>query len=134
MALKYATPVRNAMLDALETVIGVSALLRIYSGTEPANPAATIGAAVLLAEIAVPSDWMAAASGGTKAKAGTWSANAVSGAGATPTFFRLWDTAGTTCGAQGSAGVGSGDLNLNGTITSGQPVTVSTFTITEGNP
>jgi len=132
MAIQYAAAVRNSMLDALETVVGVSAKLRIYSGAVPANPAATIGAAVLLVEMALPSDWMAAASAGAKALAGSWTGTA--GATGTPAFFRIWDTLGTTCGLQGTSAVGSGDLNLNGSITSGQTVTVSSFAITEGNP
>jgi hypothetical protein len=130
--MQYSTPVRNAMLDAVESTIGVSAKLRLYSGSVPANPAATIGAAVLLVEMALPSDWMAAASAGAKALLGSWSG--VAAATGTPTFFRVWDSAGTSCGIQGTAGVGSGEINLNGTITSGQTITESSFTITEGNP
>ena len=131
MAISYAPAVRNAMLEALETVVGVSAKLRIYSGTVPAVTA-SIGAAVLLVEMSLPSDWMAAASAGSKSLAGSWTGTAA--ATGTPTFFRIWDTAGTACGLQGTSAVGSGDLNLNGTITSGQSVTVSSFNLTEGNP
>ena len=40
---------------------------------------------------------------------------------------------GTTCIVQGSSGIGSGDISFNGTITSGQTVTVSAFTLTDGN-
>jgi hypothetical protein len=39
----------------------------------------------------------------------------------------------TTCHMQGDAAVGSGSLNFDGTITSGQTVTISTFTMTDGN-
>ena len=134
MALQYSTPIRNAMLEAYESTIGVSAKLRLYSGSVPANPAATIGAAVLLVEMILPSDWAANAASGVKALTGTWSGVAVAGAGATPTFFRIWDSTGTTCGIQGTAGIGAGDMQANGTITTGQTVSVSSFTVTDGNP
>lgn len=120
------------MLDTIETVLGTSAKLRIYSGSVPANPAASIGAATLLVEMALPSDYLNAASGGTKTLLGVWSG--VAAASGTPTFFRLWDSAGTTCSVQGTAGVNSGEMSLNGTITSGQTVTETAWTVTEGNP
>mgnify|MGYP006921735661 CR=1 FL=1 len=41
---------------------------------------------------------------------------------------------GATCHEQGSIGLGSGDLSLDNTsITSGQNVTISTFSRTQGN-
>ena len=89
----------------------------------------------LLAEMTLPSDWMAAASSGSKALSGTWqdaSANATGTAG----HFRLYDSGGTTCHAQGTvtATGGGGDLTLDNTsIASGQSVTITSFTITAGN-
>jgi hypothetical protein len=92
-----------------------------------------------LAHINLPSDWMAAASGGTKGIAGTWSdASADGGSASTPGHFRIYNSQatmdGTTCIIQGSAGIGSGDMNFNGTITAGQAVSISAFTLTAGNP
>ena len=40
MAFQYSVAVRGARLDAVETQIGVSAVLKIFSGAEPANCAA----------------------------------------------------------------------------------------------
>lgn len=134
MALQYSVAVRNAQLDAVEVTAGAAALLRIYSGAAPANCAAA-ASGTLLAEITLPSDWMAAASSGSKALAGTWqdaSANATGTAG----HFRLYDSGGTTCHAQGTvtATGGGGDLTLdNVSIASGQSVTITSFTITAGN-
>jgi len=134
MALQYSVAVRNAQLDALESTTGTAALLRIYSGAAPANCAAA-ASGTLLAEMTLPSDWMAAASGGSKALSGTWqdaSANATGTAG----HFRLLDSGGTTCHAQGTvtATGGGGDLTLDNTsIASGQSVTITSFTITAGN-
>mgnify|MGYP000992978288 FL=1 len=77
---------------------------------------------------------MAAASGGSKAKSGTWS-NTASAAG-TAGYFRIYDSTGTTCHMQGSvtATGGGGDLQLdNVSIANGQTVTISTFSITDAN-
>jgi hypothetical protein len=75
---------------------------------------------------------MAAAASGAKAKSGTWSATA--SATGTAAHFRLYDSGGSTCKIQGTVGAGSGDLSLDNTsITSGQTVTISTFTLTDGN-
>lgn len=134
MALQYSVAVRNAQLDALESTTGTAALLRIYSGAAPANCAAA-ASGTLLAEMTLPSDWMAAASSGSKALSGTWqdaSANATGTAG----HFRLLDSGGTTCHAQGTvtATGDGGDLTLDNTsIASGQSVTITSFTITAGN-
>ena len=134
MALQYSVTVRNAQLDAVETTVGTAPLLRIYSGAAPANCAAA-ASGTLLAEATLPSDWMAAASSGSKALSGTWqdaSANATGTAG----HWRLYDSGGTTCHAQGTvtATGGGGDLTLDNTsIASGQSVTITSFTITAGN-
>lgn len=134
MALQYSVTVRNAQLDAVETTVGTAPLLRIYSGSAPANCAAA-ASGTLLAEATLPSDWMAAANSGSKALSGTWqdaSANATGTAG----HWRLYDSGGTTCHAQGTvtATGGGGDMTLDNTsIASGQSVTITSFTITAGN-
>jgi hypothetical protein len=134
MALQYSVTVRNAQLDAVETTVGTAPLLRIYSGSAPANCAAA-ASGTLLAELTLPSDWMAAASSGSKALSGTWqdaSANATGTAG----HWRLYDSGGTTCHAQGTvtATGGGGDMTLDNTsIASAQSVTITSFTITAGN-
>ena len=71
MALQLSVTVRNARLDAIETAIGVSPILKIRTGTAPANCAAA-DTGTVLATLTLPSDWMAAASAGAKAKSGTW--------------------------------------------------------------
>jgi hypothetical protein len=135
MALQYSVAVRNAQLDALETTVGASAILEIRSGAAPAT-CATADSGTLLASMALPSDWMAAASAGAKALAGSWtdaSANATGTAG----HFRIKDNPGTTCHAQGTittTAVGTGDMLLDNTsITATQTVTVSSFSVTAGN-
>lgn len=129
MTIHESATVRNAVANARETTIGTAPLLRIYAGTVPANAAASIGAATLLVEMTLPSDWLAAASGGAKAKSGTWSG--VAGATGTATFYRIWDSADTTCHRQGDI---QADLTLDTTsIVSGRTVTIVSGSFTEGN-
>ena len=127
MALQYSTNVRNSKLDAVETAIGTAAVLKIFSGAQPANCAAADPSG-LLCTITLPSDWMAAASAGSKAKSGTWS-NAASGSG-TAASWRIYASDGTTCGIQGN----TSDLVFDNTnIAVSQVITVSTFSVTAGN-
>lgn len=133
MAIQLSVAARNARLDTFESTVGASAKLQIRSGAQPANCAAS-ASGTLLCEIALPSDWMAAASGGSKAKSGTWSGTGV--AAGTAGHFRIVDNAGTTCHLQGSvtATGGGGDMTIDNTsIASGQTVTVNTFTVSDGN-
>lgn len=134
MAIQLSTTVRNARLDAIETAVGTSAIIRIRTGSAPANCAAA-DTGTILAEITCPSDWMAAASGGAKSKSGTWEDLSANNSG-TAEHFRLYDSAGTTCHLQGTvtATGGGGDMEVNSTsFTAGQSFTISTFTLTDGN-
>lgn len=131
MAIQLSGTVRDNQNDQIEATIGTSARLRIYTGAAPANCAAA-ATGTLLATLVLPSDWMGVSAAGVKAKAGTWSGTAGAGAGSTPGYFRLYDSTDTTCGLQGTAGIGSGDLSFDGTITSGQTITISTFSLTAG--
>jgi len=127
MAYQYSAAVRNAKLDAVETTVGATAVLKIFSGAEPVNCAAADPSG-LLVTMTLPSDWMNAASTGNKTKLGTWSGTA-SGTG-TAASWRLYASDGTTCGIQGNMT----DMVLdNNSIATSQVVTVNTFTITAGN-
>lgn len=133
MAIKLSVAVRNARLDAIETQVGVSAILKIFTGAPPANCAAA-DTGTVLATINCPSDWAAAAASGQKDLNGSWqdlSADADGTAG----HFRLYASDGTTCHIQGTAGaVGTEDLVLdNATIATGQEVTITQFRLTDGN-
>ncbi len=134
MAIQLSTGVRNGRLDSLETTIGTSAILRIRSGAAPAN-CGTADSGTALATFNLPSDWMAAASSGSKAKSGTWEDTSADATG-TAGHFRVYDSTGTTCHIQGTvtATGGGGDMTLdNVSIASGQTVTITTFTLTDGN-
>lgn len=136
MTVQLKTECRNARLNAIETYGSTSCALRIYTGTQPTN-VTDANSGTLLATINLPSDWMNVAGSGSMTKAGTWSASASGGSASTPGHFRVYNSQatldGTTCFIQGSCGIGSGDMSFDGTITSGQTVTVSTFTLTDGN-
>ena len=134
MAIKISDVVKNAKLDAVETAIGAGAILMIRAGAPPTNISDTDTGAVL-STIQLPSDWMAAASGGTKALAGVW-ADTDADASGTAGHFRLYSTDGVTQHMQGTVTVTSdaGDLTLdNISINATQTVTITGFTWTEGN-
>lgn len=133
MAFQLSVAVRNAELDSIESTIGASATLEFRTGAPPANCAAA-DSGTLLCTLSLPSDWMAAASSGSKAKSGTWSGTV--GTAGTAGHFRLKDSGGTVCGAQGTvtATGGGGDLTLdNNVLGVGQILTMNTFTLTAAN-
>jgi hypothetical protein len=136
VAIQLSEAARNARLDAIEVAVGTDAVLKIYDLTAgaPANCAAAITATVL-ATLTLPTDWMAAAGSGQKAKAGTWEDASADAAG-TADFFRIFASDGTTCHMQGTvtATGGGGDLTLNNAvIAETQAITITGFTLTDGN-
>jgi hypothetical protein len=132
MAIQYSLEVNNARLDTIESTAGVSAVLKIRSGAAPAN-CATADSGTVLATINLPSDWMAAASGGTKAKLGTWQDASADAAG-TGGHFRIYKSDGTTVVMQGTFGTTGTDMIADSaTFAVGQQFTVTSFTLTSGN-
>ena len=134
MTVQLSVAVRNARLDAIETTVGASAILKIRSGAQPAT-CATADSGTVLATLNLPSDYMAAASSGSKAKSGTWEDTSADATGPAA-HWRLYASDGTTCHAQGSvtATGGGGDMTVDSTsFTSGQAFTVTAFSLTDGN-
>lgn len=134
MAIQLSVAVRNARLDAIESTIGTSAILKIRSGAAPAT-CATADSGTVLATCNLPSDWLAAASSGAKAKSGTWEDTSADATG-TAAHFRIYASDGTTCGIQGTVTVtaGGGDMTVDNTsFASGQAFTITGFTLTDGN-
>jgi hypothetical protein len=127
MAFQKSVTVRNAELDQIFTTIGGSAVIKMFSGAEPANCAAADPSG-LLCTINLPATYMNAASAGSKTKTGSWSA-AASASGAIASW-RMYDSGVTTCHLQGNTTDMTFD-NVN--VNSGQTVTVNTFTVTAGN-
>lgn len=133
MSIQTSDTVANDGLDAVELTVGASPSFLIYddSAAPPADCAAAATAA-LLATLSLPADWLAAAGSRQKLLAGTWSGPASAGAAATPGYFRI--NVGPTCHIQGTCGIGSGDLSFDGPVTAGQTITITAFTVTDGNP
>lgn len=136
MARSFSSTVLNAMLDAYETAIGASPRLRFYTGAMPANTAAA-RTGTLLAELALPADWMGNAAVAAKALAGSWAGNGLpaAGAGTNIGYFSVMNAAGTVCHDQGTVTVtgGGGDMTLNNiNIADGQAISVSTYALTIG--
>lgn len=133
MAVQLGIATRNARLDAIETTIGTAPLLDLRTGAQAAD-CATADAGTELEHMTLPSDWLGAATGGTKSKAGTWTGT-VDAAG-TVAHFRIKESTDTTCHMQGTvtATSGGGDMEIDNVVLAvGQTVTVNTFVLTDGN-
>jgi hypothetical protein len=134
MAIKMSVAVRNARLDAIETAIGVSAVLKIRSGAPPTN-ITDADAGTVLATVALPADWMSAAASGSKAKLGTWSDGSADGTG-TAGHYRIYASDGTTQHVQGTvtATGGGGDMEVDNTsFAATQAFSITTYSLTDGN-
>lgn len=133
MTLQFHVTVRNAMLDAWETQIGTSPTLKIRTGARPAaitDPST----GTVLSTVALPSDFMAAASAGVKDMSGTWQDNSADASG-TAEHFEIVDSGGTVRvrGTVTATG-GGGDLTVNNVVfASGQTFSITQFRLTAGN-
>lgn len=144
--MQLSSTLRTARAANIETTIGTSPILRVFSvasGSVPANCAAA-SAGTVLVEMTLPADWATQASG-VFSLSGTWQDTSANATG-TGRYFRVFDSTGTTCHIQGTVSItsGSGELKFNApdaggadaglpAFVSGQAVTISSFTITEGN-
>ena len=134
--LKYSAVLKNAQQNAITTTLGASALLQIYSGTQPANPDTAVGAQVLLATLTCNATFAAAAAGGVLTLNAIANGTGTAGAstGTTATWFRLLNATGPVAHMDGSVGTTAADLILNNTsIATNQTVSVTSFTDTNGN-
>jgi len=130
--LKYSTALKNARLDAIGTMLGASALLKIYDGSQPANPDTAVTTQTLLATLTCDASAFA-----PSAAAGVLTANAVTSANAvatsTASWFRLC-TSGGTAVIDGTVGESGTDAIIdNASIVSGQSVSCTSITITSAN-
>jgi hypothetical protein len=134
MTLGINTTTRNAMLDAITTRAGASALLRIYDGSRPATGGTATN---LLAQLTCNATFAPGASGGVLTLNAIASATSAAATG-TATWFRIVQSGGSTHVLDGSVttvAAGTGDLQLDSTsIVLGGTVAVSSATITCGNP
>ena len=132
MAVQLSTTVRNARLNSIETTIGTSAVVKIFTGSPPANCAAA-DSGTTLATLSLPSDYFNAASSGSMTKLGTWTVASAANSG-TAGYFRMYDSTAATCHVQGTVGTSGADMIVNTTsVVSGQSFTINTFTLTDAN-
>ncbi len=136
--INYSVGLEAAMLNAITTAVGNAGKLWIYGGTQPAGPdVASHGQTLLAGPFILGSPF---ASGATTSAvpsvlSPTLPANVFALATGTPTWYRVTTSAGTDGAAgliDGSAGVASSDLTIGGS-TSGQPVAITSWTITSTN-
>jgi len=136
MALSYdLVSIRNAMLDLITTRAGNGALLRIYDSTGTGRPATggAVTTQVLLAELTCGTPFAGSAASGVLTLSSITQDSSANNSG-TATWFRIVKSDGTSFVLDGNVGSSGSDLNLTTTtIVSGQPVSVTSFTITEGN-
>ena len=131
MALGYSVTLRNNMLDEITALAGTNAKLLIYNGTRPATGGT---ATTLLAQLTCDATAFAAA-----ASSGALTLNAIvqdssADASGTASWFRITSSADVHV-LDGDVGTSGSDLNLTTTlITATQPVSITSFVITEGNP
>lgn len=133
--LKYSVALKNSQEAAIRTSLGASALINIYSGTQPASPDTAITSQVLLATLTAGATF-GTESGGVETlnaiTAGTGTAGAGAG-GTLATWFRM-TTSGGTAHVDGTVGTSGCDLNLgSATISTGVQVSVSSWTLSNGN-
>jgi len=135
VSLTLTTALKNTILDSGIQSVFNSGTLQIRSGAAPGANAVATG--TLLASISMTADAFAAAASGAVAKNGTWSDTSADGTG-TAAHFRLITSTDTNASTQNEARLegsvtatgGGGDLTLDNTsITTGQSVTVNTFSI-----
>ena len=131
MTIQLSVAVVNGMLDAIETVIGVSAVVKLKSGAQPAN-CATADSGTVISTMSLASDWAAAASSGSKAFSSTPIEDASADATETLAHYRVYASDGTTCHMQGTitATGGGGDMTVdNVSVTAGQVIRITGWTI-----
>ena len=133
MALGYeAATLRDAMMDAITTRAGASALLRIYDSTRPATGAA-ITTETLLAELTCNATFADPAVDGVLTLNAIADDTDADDTG-TAEWFRIVQSDGTTFVLDGDVGTSGSDLNLDSvSVVAGGTVSVTEFIITEGN-
>lgn len=116
----------NALLDAYAARFN-SGQLKIYAGSVPANADAALGGATLLGTLTFSATAFPAASS-RSATANAITQDASADATGTASFYRAFESDGTTLIEQGTVGTSGADLNLNTTsIVNGGPIQVSSF-------
>ena len=133
MTIGMAATLRNARLDAITTAAGSAALLTLYSGTRPATGGT---ATTALATFTMGTPFAPASSGGVLSPTLPSATTGLAGAGAgTPATWARLTTSGSTFVMDMSVGTSGADINLNTTtISTGVAVSMTSASLTDGNP
>jgi hypothetical protein len=136
MAINYSNGVRNAQLEAIETLLlggGGNPRLYLYTGAKPATCAASDPAgSVITAGIDMTATPFAVAANGQIGLTAPLNATASPG-GTGVASFRIKDSA-SVCHIQGTVGTSGTDLVLNTTtLADQQAVTITAINIFAGN-
>ena len=134
MTIQLSTAVRSARIQALETSIGTGAIIKIWSGAQPANCAAA-DSGTELASITLASNW-ASVSGAVLTFDNAPLQDAAANGTGTAGHYRVYASDGTTCGMHGSVTItgGGGDMTVDNTsFATGQEFNITGWTITDGN-
>lgn len=132
-AFSITPTVAQGMLNGtgLAEALGASPLIKMYSGSVPANAAAALGGATLLSTNTCAATPLSGFSDTGTAGRATWGAiaNATAVATGTASFFRITTSGGTVI-AQGSVGAGGTyDLVLNTVaVTTGSTISITAAT------
>jgi hypothetical protein len=128
MAVRLSASLANDLADRIDTSLGNAGKIKIYTGTQPANPDATATGS-LLATFTLGSPGFGAASNGVITLSDT-PLTVAAGATGTAGWFRMETSAGSPI-LDGSVGTSGAQINLNTTsITTGVNVSITSGTIT----
>lgn len=126
---KLSAASRNLALNAALDVLN-SGFFDIYDGTQPTDADTAVGAQVKLARCPLNATAFAAASAGSKSANAITSDSAADATG-TASWYRLWQSNGTTAVWDGSVGTATANLILNSVaIQVSATVSISSFTAT----
>lgn len=130
--LKYSTEAKDVQMNAIALLAGENAIINLYNGTQPASPDTAITSQTLLASLTCAATFGAVEDGVLTLNAITsGTGTAAAGAGVIPTWYRITTSEGKAV-IDGSAGP-CNDLNISGSIATGQTVAVSAFELSHGN-
>jgi hypothetical protein len=127
MAIQYSVTHRTNAMTQLATDVGTSAVIKIWTGTVPANCGTADSGTLLVTFAGNVTQFGTAAAAVLTVSA---IANAVAGNTGTAGYFRIYPTAATSTNAvvQGTVGV---DMTLTNTsITNGQTCAFTSMTVT----
>lgn len=132
MAIQYSVNHRANAVNDISTQAGINAVIKIFSGTPPAN-CATADSGTTLVTFAGNATQFGTTNGATGVMTASAVANAVAAAAGIAGYFRVYPSTATTTNAvfQGTVGTTGTDMIVTNTnIASGQTCTFTSLTVT----